>query len=114
MTISYEHTWSNGSAFALSVALAARNLGANSSLLRMLKRIGTAKTTSATGTPCMSSLTLRRERDLYTRSVGLVVSRGFGTHVLVSLWWVSAAFHRRDPEMEATIRAAALARGPSD
>lgn len=44
---------------------------------------------------------LRRERSVHTRAVSFVVSRGFGTHVKLTLWWFSIGYHRRDQELEA-------------
>jgi hypothetical protein len=53
------------------------------------------------------SVRVRRDRDPYTRAVGLVVSRGFGTHVSLSLWWLTLSLHRRDPEIHAQLSALA-------
>jgi hypothetical protein len=46
----------------------------------------------------------RRERDWHTRALSLVVSRGFGTHVRLTLWWWSISWHRRDRDLEAQLR----------
>ena len=46
----------------------------------------------------------RRERDPYTRALSFVVSRGFGTHVRLTLWWWSFGYHRRDRDLEQRLR----------
>jgi hypothetical protein len=40
-----------------------------------------------------------------TRAISLVVSRGFGTHVRLTLWWWSISWHRRDRELERKLHA---------
>jgi hypothetical protein len=48
---------------------------------------------------------VQRERDSYTRALSLVVSRGFGCHVRLTLWWWSISWHRRDRELERRLHA---------
>jgi hypothetical protein len=53
----------------------------------------------------VGALKVARERDRYTRALSLVVTRGMGTHVRLTLWWFSVSVHRRDRALEALLRA---------
>ena len=55
-----------------------------------------------------------RERDPNTHAISLVISRGFGTHVRLTLWWWWLAYHRRDSELERKVRALMIARGEAE
>lgn len=45
----------------------------------------------------------KRQRDPYTHAISLVVSKGFGRSVSLTLWWFTVGYHRRDKEMERLI-----------
>lgn len=49
---------------------------------------------------------LRRERGPYTRAIGLVITRSFGIHVHLTLWWFSISFNRRTKEVDEFLSAA--------
>ena len=53
----------------------------------------------------MSGIHVRRQTDPHTRAISLVISRGFGTTVSVTLWWFSAIYHRRDRDLERLLAA---------
>lgn len=42
----------------------------------------------------------KRQRDPYTHAISLVVSKGFGRSVYLTLWWFTVGFHTRDKELD--------------